>query len=305
MFLKLLSRYRVEKHPQREKNMNREMLLVAVMICALFARVNAVTPVVNEVKVDTSQYENRFSTQVSLTKLQTIGFIPGPLNARSELWNNITGGVCMFAYLKKNSNVFDIYSIGGKCGSSTVPNVKNKNGNIIFSQTFIDDDAGWESITCYTNYLSEVQFTVFDDDGTELVSDSGSAGFGFDGSSTYVIRNNENYENLSIKSWRFRTNITSTSEPSLKKTASSSPPLMMTYGMSNGSYRVTLLPSTGGQTTMQLFDLVGRLLFTKQLDCVTSPVTFTIPEKNIPASPFIAKVKNKDGVLYKKEIPVH
>lgn len=79
---------------------------------------------------------------------------------------------------------------------------------------------------------------------------------------------------------------------------------MRLFGMPDGGYRVSLLPSTGGQTELQLFDIAGRCVFTKMLESVKSPMSFTIPENNIPNSPFIAKVRNGAGSYVQKQVPV-
>ncbi len=55
---------------------------------------------------------------------------------------------------------------------------------------------------------------------------------------------------------------------------------------------------------MQLFDLVGRCIFSKQIDNISQHVSFTIPESNLPQTPFIAKVSNSNGSVVKKEIIV-
>jgi hypothetical protein len=74
--------------------------------------------------------------------------------------------------------------------------------------------------------------------------------------------------------------------------------------MSDGSYRVTLEPTSGGKTQMQLFDLVGRCIFSKQIDDISRSVLFTIPESSLPQTPFITKVSNSNGSIVKKEIIV-
>jgi len=42
----------------------------------------------------------------------------------------------------------------------------------------------------------------------------------------------------------------------------------------------------------------------KQINNITSPQSFMIPESDVPNSPFIAKFSDKNSSVYKKEIPV-
>jgi hypothetical protein len=167
----------------------------------------------------------------------------------------------------------------------------------------IDDDAGWESIVNYNSYSGDSRifgFKVFDDNGTVLLSDSGSGVYGFDGNSTFVVI----YNNYHIKTWRFRTNIMNSSAPSLAKTKVVQTSPMQVFGLSGGDYRVTLSPTNGNQNNFQMFDLMGRCLLTKQIDNITSPVSFIIPENSVPNSPFITKVNDGNQSFYKKQIPV-
>jgi hypothetical protein len=79
---------------------------------------------------------------------------------------------------------------------------------------------------------------------------------------------------------------------------------MMTFGASTGEYRVSLQPAGGGKTSMQLFDMIGRTIFTKIIDDITRPVTFTVPQDNVPRTPFIAKFQDENGLTVQKKIPV-
>jgi hypothetical protein len=79
---------------------------------------------------------------------------------------------------------------------------------------------------------------------------------------------------------------------------------MTIYDPTNDNLRIKLIPSGSNQTTVQLFDLMGRCLFSKQVGKLTSPVTFTVPEGNVHQSPFITRVENDDGAYLKKRLPV-
>lgn len=146
-------------------------------------------------------------------------------------------------------------------------------------------------------------FKVFDDDGTILLSDSGVPNYGFDGQNTYVVAGNvDNETPLKIRSWRFRTNVTA-SAPSLRKTTAATMPMTI-YGPISDNLRIKLLPTGSNRTTVQLFDLMGRCIFSKEVGKLTSPVTFTVPENNVPQSPFITRLENGDGSFVKKRLPV-
>jgi hypothetical protein len=270
----------------------RSVLLAAVLMMILHWDVNGITPVfVGEYKVDTSLYN-----EGSLPAI----YLPGPFMIKGTDMGSYGDQMLLKAYQKKNSNQVDFYSYTGKIGTSIVP-IDNKPVRLIlFSRNMLDEDANWESIVQYMSpegfYISK----VFDDDGTELLSDSSALYYGFDGNSTYVTGG---YFDYYFKAWRFRTNIASSS-PSLAKSQAMSPGLMTIYGQDNGNYRVTLSPSSGNQVNFQMFDLLGRCVFSKQINNITSPQTFTIPESNVPNSPFIAEATDKSGSYYKKQIPV-
>ena len=85
---------------------------------------------------------------------------------------------------------------------------------------------------------------------------------------------------------------------------STSVPLpMMTYG-STGNYRISFEPSGSGMTTVQLFDLLGKQIFAKTIDKITRPMSFTIPESDMPRTPFVAKVRDNNGTAVRREVPV-
>lgn len=279
-------------------------LLVIVLVVILPLRVMGVTPVhMGRVSVDTSLYD--FNANFSMQ------CIPGPFTGWQPypgVFENLevhSNSMLMLAFLKKNSKQFDIYSFGGKIGTSVIPIIRETaiSCNIIFSCNMIDDDAGWEAIVNMSKD-NGIGFFVFDDDGTQLLADSGSAYYGFDGNNTYIVTYSTKYGNYIYDSWRFRTNLSVESPKSLAKTKLIQSSPMQIYGLSGGDYRVTLSPSSGNQITFQMFDLLGRCVFDKQIQNLTSPVSFTVPEANVPNSPFIAKVNDGNGSVVKKLIPV-
>jgi hypothetical protein len=78
---------------------------------------------------------------------------------------------------------------------------------------------------------------------------------------------------------------------------------MIMFGPSN-DYQITLQPTGGGKTSVQLFDMLGRLVFEKRIDDLTKPVSFSIPADQTSRTPFITKVQDQNGATLKKEIPV-
>jgi hypothetical protein len=258
-----------------------------------------------DVKAQTPTYEYAIdSLTYDLKNKGDYYFFPSP-NTQVILFNSsISSGYYLFACRKKNTEQFDIFSFGGKIGTVTIPNTIGSIINVLLSQTFIDEDAEWESIVDYhlpqdTRNL----FKVLDGNGVVLLSDTGSGRYGFDGQNTYVVTQSESALKTTVKAWRFRTNVSVASPNTLAKSASAIPHAMMTYGPT-GDYRVTIAPTGGGKTSVQVFDMLGRTVFSKNIDNIISPVSFTIPERGLPQSPFIAKVKDEKGMVVKREIPI-
>jgi hypothetical protein len=273
-------------------------LLIVTLVLILPQNILGEKPVLAiDYSIDTSLY-----TGDHLLLLYTV---PGPLITDQIISGSHGNTMLAWVFRKKNSNQYDIYSFEGKCGTSTIPETSypDDGASGILSQTMIDDDVGWESIVNYHWYKDNIacnKFKVFDDNGTELLSDSGNGAYGFDGKNTYIVSCTDYH----IKSWRFRTNIMNTSSSSLAKTKAVQSSPMQIYGLSGGDYRVTLSPSNGNQLSFQMFDLMGRCVLSKQINNLTSPVSFIIPENNVPKSPFIAKVNDGNQSFYKKQIPV-
>jgi hypothetical protein len=272
------------------------LIVVAMMILPL--SVMGVTPVhMGRISVDTTLYEAGIESYCR--------FIPSPFVSGVRDMNDYTKiQTYLIPFLKKNSNKIDIYSLNGYIGSSVIPIIKEeKVFQILLSCKIIDDDDGWESIVWYSKNEIEIYFKVFDDAGDELLADSGRALYAADLNNTFVVTWRPGSFPY-YDSWRFRTNLSSESPKSLAKTKSIQSSPMQIYGLSGGDYRVTLSPSSGNQINFQMFDLLGRCVFDKQIQNLTSPVSFTVPEENVPNSPFIAKVNDGNGSVVKKQIPV-
>jgi hypothetical protein len=252
---------------------------------------------VYEFKIDTAKYEDSPITTYVIPhpNISAMRFISSVTNtfSNTNLW-------CQALKLK-NSNQYDIYALEGKAGTVTINIPSNAYTCLaIISQTILDNDDGWEYILNYVDTITgHWMFTVVDDNNAVLLSDSGMANYGFDGQNTYVM----SYLNDgSLKIWKFRSNVSSAS-PGLAKTSASAAPIMAL--MPSGDFRINLAPSANGQTSIQLFDMLGRLVFAKNIQDMRTQTSYVIPSNNIPKSPFITKVNNGNGVFYQKEIPAH
>ena len=139
------------------------------------------------------------------------------------------------------------------------------------------------------------------------MSDEGYAQYGYDGKNTYVFQMEWGKPEallLTYKSWQFRTNISSSAPQTLsKKSGNQLQRPMVTYGPS-GSYRVSLKPLSEGKTSVHIFDLLGRLTFSKVFNEITETITFTIPAGNTPQTPFITRTVDKNGQTLQATIPV-
>ena len=250
-------------------------------------------------RIDTTIYE--------LSSLEQFVY-PGP-GVQYSRFNDVDVGMEVFACRKIGTRQVDLFSFTGKVGEIILPAVYSDEnpGTFLISQTFIDNDDGWEFIYHYIKKDSETSsvsvFSVFDDDNTVLLSDTGGAMYGFDGNSTYVFTRGEPWYHTQ-KIWRFRTNVSSASSPALSKSAASGKMSFMAYGPTAGNYRVRLEPSGNGATSMQLIDMLGRCVFSRQFGNITEPLTFTIPENSMPRTPFVARVQDGKESYVKREIPV-
>lgn len=232
-------------------------LLLIVLPCN--AQSNRPAPVlVSDYSIDTSLYD----LQVSNFQVNRLIRGPATINFSPEY-------VPVAAYRRKNSDCFDIYSFEGKCGTSRIPLVNDSSYSywIFFSCTMIDEDTGWESmVNIYEFY--EASFKIYDEDGVEILSDSGHAYYGFDGNNTYVLNPNP----VPIKTWRFRTNIVSSSS-SLAKSKNISNSQMQVFG---NFLKASLSPAKDGSIGLEIYDLSGNLLSSKLITDISESVTFPI-----------------------------
>ena len=88
-------------------------------------------------------------------------------------------------------------------------NFDKMNLRIAFSLNIIDDDPSWESLVSYWMYNNDstetiYYYKVFDHDGTELLSGSGLASYGYDGNSTYFEADKQHYFSTIVYDSRIR-----------------------------------------------------------------------------------------------------
>jgi|WetSurMetagenome_2_1015567.scaffolds.fasta_scaffold143907_2 hypothetical protein len=284
----------------------RRFMFGVLTVLFLSAGSSGQAPPTYSVTIDTTLYE------MTIYKAINAVFIPSAIPMDATMNPNIGTsfpGTVFLAYRRKGSTTVDIFSLSGKIGSVTLPLVDDiptaPAYTYLFSQTIIDADEGWECLRVVKGGSSD-PFTLFDSDGTQLLSDSGTAFYGYDGKDTYVISATHamaSYSIVAYRCWRFRTDVASASPSSPLKKTLSSPGPMMTFGAA-GNFQVMLQPAGGGKTSVQLFDCIGRLLFDKTIDNITKPTTFTIPEYDVPKTPFIAKFRDNNGNTIRKAIPV-
>ena len=263
----------------------RQIFLILLLEVMGFTKANAQIRSISYT-VDSSTYK----------KLSEQYFYPGPLSHSTR---------SLYAFDKKNSDQCDIFSFKGKIASVTIPlSIKDSSINqLSFSQTFVDNDADWECLL----YMSSGTIYVLDNDGTVLLEGFGTRpNYGYDGNNTYVVDYFSNSSGFTLKAWQLRTGITSSSpqEGLYKKNGTSPQMPMITYGPS-GSYRVSLQPAGGGKTAVQVFDLMGRLTFSKVFEDINKKTTFTIPAENVPQSPFVTQTTDNNGQTSRTTVPIH
>jgi len=252
-----------------------------------------------EVVYDTVKYDFKMFRNANFIPFPDYSVLPNNIGDLGSQVSNVAG-------LRKGTTIVDILTFGRVVGSTTINNVPldGMDGFIqyaVFSKTIIDADSDWECIFDYNkNYTSK--YYLVDDDGRVILSSDKRMYFAADGNSTYVTENSFSGNITPHKVWRFRTNLAQSSAPQLAK-KSNAPLPMMVFG-AGGNYNISLQPAGAGKTSVQLFDFLGRVVFDKTIENITKPVTYTIPEKSLPQTPFVAKVKNGDVTAVKKEIPV-
>ncbi|MBN1308522.1 MAG: endo-1,4-beta-xylanase [Chitinispirillaceae bacterium] len=83
----------------------------------------------------------------------------------------------------------------------------------------------------------------------------------------------------------------------------SSPGTADTICSQAGNYRVLLGPS-GGNGSLQLFDLLGRCGCSIRIDNTAPATAFTIPKSSIPRTLFVARVQDGSGAWVQRVLPM-
>jgi len=280
------------------------MKLQLVMSILIFLAYNTTAQqLVYSHKMDTTIYDNFKSYVFSEPQIET--------GVNLTAVSNRMPGMPFFTYRKKGTNQVDVFSFLGKIGQFTL--VDNYDNiycrSILVSRKFIDIDDGWECIYNIIDATNQSLFKVVDDNGQTLLSDSGNGLYGFDGSSTYVFNEgfglnftaSQNQETFKV--WRFRNDVNSANPNLSKKTFTTNSQFYM-FGPSTDNFYLRINPTNSNDFSIQLFDLLGRLIYTHNLDNVTTPITISIPENKTPNSAIIAKIKGNSGSTSSRVLPI-
>jgi hypothetical protein len=270
----------------------RVILLLIFLPLSLYSQ-----QLVYRVVIDTMQYHNAIMNYQVVLSPNSI--------FNSTVVNNLSSVKHFLRVVqKRNTNEYTIYSFSGNVGTFIFDRFAfPQDAFVSISQTIINSDDNWEYLVNYSSDGSEKTplFKVADHNGNILLADTGLAMYGYDGKNTYVCVNDETVGNLFLKAWRFRTDASSAS-PQLAKKNSIPGPIMSL--MPSGDFRVSLQPTTTGETSIQIFDMLGKQIFSQIVQNINSPKSFIVPSSGIPRSPFIAKVKSGEETFTKKEIPI-
>ena len=220
-----------------------------------------------------------------------------------------------FGFWRKNSGQIDIFSrIHGKIGTTTAPSLPTGTiaayTQVEVSQLRVDGDSGWEGIVNFIDTTGvgtttpkwRFQFKAFSEDGTVLLSDFGRATFLREGTSTYIVAgyySGRTFLEGTLKAWRFRTNAGSAGPSLSKHVATENPSPIFTPA---GDLRLTSLPIGNGEMSIQLIDMLGRIVHSSIIPANQSS-TFTIPSSSVPSSPFVTKVATEERTTTQRMIP--
>jgi hypothetical protein len=258
----------------------------------LFPALIGAQTLVSSISVDTSQY-----------------IVTGAVNEYMNVNGGLATVVCYnlgnqagyIAAMNKSSRYIDVYNCatGSKVTLTKFSEI-HYSTSIYLSQFYLDNDSGWECILNYVdtsagNYTAD-RFKVIDDNGTQLLADNGLASYAFDGSNSYV----RSFTRPNYKTWRFRTGVQGVAKSLAKNAAEIQPGYSFEP---TGALNINFQPLGNGQTSIQLMDLLGRVVYSGVL-----PKGFagnlTIPETSLPKSPFISKVTTNNKDYVRKLIPV-
>jgi hypothetical protein len=179
--------------------------------------------------------------------------------------------------------------------------------SVTFTQTWADQDNGWEKLFSY--YDGTTKFALVDDNGSVLVSDTGSADFQLYNGTTYLVSSfsksdpgNDSNRIVHRKVWKFRTGVIGTQKAAAKTMANIGPQIANTPA---GDLRIDFEKTGSDKLELRIFDLGGRLAFHKVLPPFSGVKSLVVPAANLPRSPYIADIKQGSAEFSKKQIPVH
>ena len=217
-------------------------------------------------------------------------------------------------YLNKITNQYDIFIKGEKVSSFSIINPINNRSVVmprLATQTIFNSDMDWEvlwdiadTVTAKVGMLlcTSGGATIWQSQSNE--SCFASTSLYYDGTYIYIEAWYNNGNKISIRYYRFHPSISSTN-PGLSKSAFSSkvPVPVFSTGYA-GDIKIKLAQSPAGATTVSVFNLLGRQLFSQTVPNLKKDITFTIPSQSVPGSPIIGRVQNVHGQSTAKTIPV-
>lgn len=189
------------------------------------------------------------------------------------------------------------------------PSFSKSYSSVTFTQSWADADSGWELLFSY--YESNVtKFALVDDNGTTILSDTGSASFTLYDGSTYLISTfsvdygttTDSLISMRQKIWKFRSGIIGVTQPSLSKSAINQNPELLLTQM--GTLRINMQETNTGEISIRIFDLRGRLTYSDKVSSLKNMATIYVPAAGLPKSPFIANIEQGSFIFSKKEIPL-
>jgi hypothetical protein len=246
-------------------------------------------------------------------KAGNYSFISGKPTSDSEIYNSSGQEISDLVVLRRKDNVatFDVISITSNqvIQSFTVPDIEFPDTyieKVYASQYIVDSDDEIEYIVIYGRIVRLITaswyFRLFDNDNTVLMklednSKSFEVAFASKNGNGYLLFFNGMAVN---KVYRFD-NTTTLKRPEnvLSKKAME----QNLQNQSTGSLQLKINPCKDG-TTIQIFNMLGQLAFSKKINEITTPTTITIPVSSLPKSPFIARIKNSSGEIVNELLPV-
>ena len=239
------------------------------------------------------------------------------LTFNSFLWATLNQGpdndVSYTGYITDNQVLF--YPLNSDPASPPVafsrPIFSKGYMSVAFTQTWFDADTGWEKIFSYysADENQVLLFSLVDDNGTVILSDTGDAYPFLYNSTIYLtsswqIDNSDNADSLAIfheKFWKFPSNFI-TGSPALAKKSQTS--FSSRYVPASRRYKLDITAQSQSPLDIRLLDMQGRTIFRRNQTISKGTHHFTFP---IDVSPgvLISDIKSANERKSDKFIPVH